>query len=422
MKEQYDVIVVGGGTAGVVAAVQAAREGASTLLVERTELLGGTITNAAVAYPQLFHAWKKQVIAGIGWELVERCVKEGNGEFPDFSKQERFRHSREGVHVNRYLYALLCDEAVKESGAELLFDTMIAAAKPENDGWRVTLCTKSGLKETFAKVLIDCTGDANVVTLAGFPVERSETCQPGTYACRVGGVDPEELDKEALAAAFAKEVAAGRFEYRDLSWNSEGFSMNWLSGGSNHIWLDGVTADTSEGKTVVTTEARLRHLRLYRFFKKQPGCEKLDIRDLASECGIRETVRIRGKATVTKEDFLAGKRYDDAVCYTFYPIDIHTHDAAGLTKIYLEEGVVPTIPRGAMLPAGSRNLIVAGRSISSDQAANSAIRVESTAMATGQAAGAMAALGARTGVEVEALPMEALYKVLKKHGAIVPEA
>ena len=149
--------------------------------------------------------------------------------------------------------------------------------------------------------------------------------------------------------------------------------------------------------------------------------ENIRLAYLSPECGIRETVRIKGKKTVTQEDYLSGKRYGDDVCYSFYPIDLHTKATNGLKQIYLEEGIVPSIPRGAMLPENSKNIIVAGRCISSDKAANSALRVEATCMATGQAAGAIAALAVKNNVDVEDVSIEEIYALLRKHNAIIPE-
>jgi len=162
-------------------------------------------------------------------------------------------------------------------------------------------------------------------------------------------------------------------------------------------------------------------LRLFRFLRRQPGLERLRFDYLAPECGVRETATIEGKATVTAEDYTCGRLWEDALCYSFYPIDLHMSSGAGVDCRPLTAGIVPTIPRGAMLPMGSRNLIVAGRCIASDRLANSALRVQATAMATGQAARAMAALAARSGTEIEELPLAVIRALLAEHGAIVPE-
>ena len=167
----YDVIVIGGGTAGVVAAVQAARENVKTLLIEKSELLGGSIVNAGVVQPGLFHAGKRQIIGGIGWELVCRSMDEEALPYPDFSRQDRFKFYLDQLNINGAYYALICDEAVTNAGVEVLFNAMCAAVKEEEDHKVITICTKTGLKDISARVLIDCTGDANAVSLAGYAVE-----------------------------------------------------------------------------------------------------------------------------------------------------------------------------------------------------------------------------------------------------------
>jgi hypothetical protein len=159
---------------------------------------------------------------------------------------------------------------------------------------------------------------------------------------------------------------------------------------------------------------------MYRFFRRQPGLENFRIDWICSEVGIRETVTIKGKKTVTVEDYEAGKLYEDAVCYAFYSVDEHLNDGLGINYRTLKGHVLPTIPRGALLPADSRFLIVAGRCIASDQEANSALRVECPCMAMGQAAGAMAVLSFQTGLDPEELPLNDIYDLLRDHDAVVP--
>lgn len=419
----FDVIVIGGGTAGVVAAVQAARAGASTLLVEKTGMLGGTVTTGGVPNPGLFHAWRRQVIAGIGWELVVRALAEV-GETPREPLCDPQRHSLDHVKVDRFIFAAICDEAVVEAAVRLLLHSMVAGVRPDGDGWTVTLCTKTGLDEYRSRVLIDCTGDANAVALAGFPLNIPDDTQPATLSCHVGGYDLSALDMNALNAAAAGAVERGELQPTDSSWNIRQVSVSkWLaSAGENASHVHHLNARDSEGKTLLELEARRSLLRLFRFLRRQPGLEGLRIEHMAPECGVRETVTIQGEKTVTVEDYVSGRLWEDAVCYSYYPIDLHVSTGAGLSKRPLAEGVVPTIPRGAILPAGSRNLLVAGRCISSDRLANSALRVQATCMAVGQAAGAMAALAAHTGAEAGQLPLEDVRALLAEHGAVVPPA
>jgi len=132
MTGQYDVIVLGGGTAGVIAAVQAGRAGARTLLVEKSAALGGTTTTAGVNFPGLFHAWGQQIIAGIGWELVLSCVEECGGTLPDFIHYKQ-PHHRLQIRVNPHMYSALCNEAVVQSGTGILLHTMVANLKKRGD-------------------------------------------------------------------------------------------------------------------------------------------------------------------------------------------------------------------------------------------------------------------------------------------------
>ena len=136
------------------------------------------------------------------------------------------------------------------------------------------------------------------------------------------------------------------------------------------------------------------------------------------ETAHRESYRIQGETVITVDDYTSGRAFKDAVCYAFYPVDLHTR--SGVKPKPLARGTVPTIPLRALIPKGSRNIIVAGRCVSSDRLANSGLRVQASCMAMGQAAGAMAALSARTGHDPADLPMADIYKLLRQHGAVIP--
>jgi hypothetical protein len=180
-----------------------------------------------------------------------------------------------------------------------------------------------------------------------------------------------------------------------MSWQTDSFDSVLLKkhgDNANHVYYTANLAETSEGRSELAIEGRLALLRVYRFLKKQKGFENLKITYLAPECGVRESVRIVGETRMEIQDFLDGMVYDDAVCYTFYPVDLHKLDGTGLKNAYMRDGVVPTIPRSAMLPKGAKNFLVAGRCVASEQLVNSAVRVEASCMAMGQAAGALARL------------------------------
>ncbi len=423
LLSKYDVVVVGGGPAGVVAAVQAARAGARALLVEKSGMLGGTTTLAGVNFPGLFHAWGRQVIAGIGWEWVTTSVREAGDVLPDFDRWREGRHWRMQVWVNIPVHAAVADQLVVEAGADVRFHTLVGRVVEAGDGWTVTLCGKEGLCEVQAGVLVDCTGDANLVALAGLPLHRNTGLQPGTLVMRAVGYDVVELDLDGLEQAFVEEVATGRMQRSDFQAATRPVSGFLHNRGANSMHVPRIDGSTSEGRTHAELEARAALLRVVRFFRGHPGLGNFRIEWCAPECGIRETVTIEGETRIMHADYIAGRVWRDSLCYSFYPIDVHSADGkGGIDTRSLREGVFPTIPLGAQLPAGSRRLIVAGRCASGDQEANSAFRVQASAMAMGQVAGAVAALAACTGRELREVPLAEARELLLRHGAIVPDA
>jgi hypothetical protein len=139
---------------------------------------------------------------------------------------------------------------------------------------------------------------------------------------------------------------------------------------------------------------------------------------MMNETASRETFRIVGESTVTVNDYTSGRIFDDALSYSFYPIDLH--DEHGVKPKPLAHGKVPTIPRGALIPKGSRNILVAGRCLSSDRLANSAARVQASCMGMGQAAAVTAALAAKNNTTPANVPLEDIRQNLKAHQAVVP--
>jgi len=414
MDSKYDVIVCGAGTAGVIAAIQAGRAGARTLLVEKSGMPGGTLTVGGINYPAQFFAWGRRIIGGIGWELFrETCVVTGQ---PVPESTSTSRHLR----VDAAIFAALADAAIIAAGVELLYHAMPAAVVFADGAWNLQICTKTGLQPVRARLLIDATGDANVVGLAGCELIRAAVVQPGTLTFGCSGYDANALDYAALKTAADVAIAAGELATTDISWRNDGPRALLQKHGHNANHVFSPNAHTSEGRSRTEVEGRKALLRMYRFLRRQPGLENFRIDWVCPEVGIRETVRIKGKKTIAASDYESGRMYDDAVCYACYPIDEHLNDGLGINGRALRPNVFPTIPRGALLPAGSRSLLVAGRCLASDRDANSALRVECPCMAMGQAAGAMAALSVRTGSDPEELAMQDIYTLLRAHKAIVP--
>ena len=374
INQSVDVLVVGGGTAGTIAAIQAGRAGASVLLVERNSQLGGTMTTGGVAFPGLFDAWGKQIIAGIGWELVKESVELDGGNFPDFSKVPQ-RHYQNQVFTNQFLYAILAEEKCQKAGVEIAYYEFPQAVTETGDGWQVD-CVGFGTKRRVrCKQIIDCTGGAEVVGLLGLPRLREEERQPGSFLYMMG--KPHEPGRNQIHRLYVHGAD---------STNSRTVTQANLTGRKSIL-----TKLRADGQ-------RLMHL--------QP------------ETGFRESCRIQGETLITVNDYRSGRKFEDAICYAFYPVDLHTKD--GVKPEPLKPGVVPTVPLRALIPKSSRNLMVAGRCVSSDRLANSGLRVQASCMGMGQAAGAAAALAAKAGTTPLEVPLKEIHDLLRTHGAIIP--
>lgn len=418
--QRADVLVIGGGTAGTIAAIQAGRLGARTVLVEAGSQLGGTTSTGGVDFPGLFHAWGRQIISGIGWELVTETVRLNGDRLPDFTVPTGAQHWRHQVRLSGALYAVLAEEACLKAGVQLRYYEFPVSARATSKGWKVQLAGKGTQMEVEARQLVDCTGNAAVIGLLDLPRRREKVTQPGTLIYRLGGYQLD-LDNaeffEALEAKAREAVRQGRLLETDFNHNL----CHFLGvGGENAMHVPGADSSTSETHTLTNSRGRQSLLRILRFLKPLPGFEKLRLERLQPETGVRETYRIVGETTVTHEDYASGRKFADAVAYSFYPIDLH--DEQGVRPRPLAEGVVPTIPLGALIPKGSRNLMVAGRCLSSDRLANSALRVQASCMAMGQAAGVAAALAARSGTTPFRVPTAEIRQTLATHGAVVPSS
>jgi hypothetical protein len=375
IENEVDVLVVGGGSAGTIAAIQAGRTGAKTLLLERNAQLGGTTTTGGVAFPGLFDAWGKQIIEGIGWELVKESVELDGGKFPDFAKVPRAHHHNQ-IHINQFLYAILAEEKCEQANVEIAFYEFPQAIQQSDSGYVVDAVGFGTRRRIRCKQVIDCTGGAEVVGMLGLERLREDERQPGSYLFQLGsGHNP----------------AAGQL---------------------HRLYVHG--ADSTNSRTATEANRTGRKSILDRVRKDT----KKRLMHLQPETGFRESYRIVGETMITVNDYTSGRKFDDAVCNAFYPVDLHTK--TGVRPKPLKPGTVPTIPLGALIPKDSRNIMVAGRCLSSDRLANSGLRVQAPCMAMGQAAAVTASLAAKQGVTPLDVPLKEIHALLREHGAIVP--
>ncbi len=429
-----DVVVVGGGTAGVFAAICAAKSGAYTLLIEKNSMLGGTVTAASVNYPAMFFAWGNQIIDGPCWEAIRRCDALGGAKIPDPNDPQYWWKGH--IRLNNFTYLYVIYEMCREAGVQLMTNAMLADLVESEDGCTLVVTDKEGLLTVECKTVVDATGDATAVKLAGYPCVKGEEQQPATLQNAIAGYDNDSITMEVIEA-YLKELYGDQAKQQTFSQQENKFTDKFFrrcSGGRytaeilkdslNRGWLNihtkSVDADTAQGRTLIEHASLVDLMNIYTVLKGIPGCENLRVSFVANETGVRETCRIVGEQTVTGEDYITGASYPNAISYAYFPIDVHVMD--GVMQKFHEKDVCAQVPYGALLPKGAKRIIVAGRCISADRFANSGLRVQAVCMSVGQVAGCAAAISAREGISVGSIDYGTLCNALTALGAIIPQS
>ena len=425
--QEFDVIVAGAGCAGFCAAVQAGRAGLNVALFEHFAMPGGTMTVLGSNSIDQFnnpHRPKgdRMVIAGIGWEFVEELSRRGFAEIPDMDAPYRV-HWQYGVKVNPIAAAQCMDDFLLAANVRLFYRQGVVAVETADTPRGISLdavivSTKAGLVRHRAKIFIDCTGDGDLCAWAGAKFRIDSSLQPGTmrlypYATTSDQRELAEADRRWRAMLAQRPDLSGLLL---CGGHVSGF-LEAAGDNTNHV--NGLNAADSASRGNAEIEARRAQVALMSALREAGA--PVRILGSAPESGARESRRIVGDVWMTGEEYLAKVVYPDAVCYTYWFIDIHRENAPS-EIVYLRDEMTPTISLGAMRPVGLKNVYVAGRCVSSDRANNSAIRVKASCMAMGQAAGAAAAQAIRQGTaDTRAVDTAAVIRYLKAQGAIVPE-
>ncbi len=414
----YDVVVVGGGPGGCGAAVTAARSGARTLLVEREGFLGGGAT-AMYVHPFMTERTKpgphgeasKVCNAGLFKEIIDRLIARGRarpceGCGPEFDDEA---------------LKVVLDEVVTEAGADVLFHAALFHARTE-DGRvdRVGLAHNGEPIEAVAKVFIDSTGDGLLAAQAGCPFQVGDEegrVMPMTLNFSVAGVDPKRVPRRE---EMKKRCAAGADDDPPLI-NTNFSTAHFNPNGWYHVNAIRVGGDTLDPFDVSRAEIESRR-RVQNFVAwlraRVPGFENAYLAKTGPHIGIRESRRIVGEYTLTREDWARCARFDDAVACTSYNIDVHKQQQ-GVTQLEsLPPGGSYQIPYRSLLPKGVSNLLVASRSISADVEAHSSLRVMPPVMSLGEAAGYAAALALPEG-DVRAVDVKAVQAKIVEGGGLV---
>jgi len=397
-----DVLVCGSGCAGTAAALAAARSGVKVLVVEKAPFAGGIITSVGLPYfDGIAHiSTNRVVVRGIALELLAKsgvCA-------PDAKTVAKHNPTI----PNTFEFKLLLDRMFQEQKGNLsvLFNTLVCDVHSSRGRVEsVTLANKDGLVTVKPKVVIDCTGDADVAAWAGAPFEQNAEVQPLTLHFRIGNVKSMPGISAACRAALAAAQQRGELPYY------YGPGVMFLFG-KNEIYVHGVRVPADPTNAADLTRAEMQgradaHA-MFRAWKKDiPAFADSYFLEAYPWIGVRESRRIIGQYMLKEDDLMQSRRFDDAIATGCWYLDLHPNKTVvGSANDFDPKKVQPEpydIPYRSLVPQRLENLLVAGRCHSATRGAHASTRVTVTAMAMGEAAGCAAALVLKTKKEVASL-------------------
>lgn len=441
----FDVIVLGGGFSGSMTGIAAARSGAKTLVIEGGSFLGGSLTSNGVGPMMTFHAGEKQVVKGVTDELIRR-LKRLNKSPGHIFDTTGFTYTVTPFDAEAMKHEL--ELMLVESGGQVLYHAQfVELDKREGKIQSITVFCKGEMLHLKSKVFVDATGDANVVASADIPLvkgrEKDSQNQPMTLTMRLINVDTDRikeyaknnpdqfprysdmsiLDKaERLSIAgfvglFDQAKKAGEISIprEDILFFETNNKSEVIMNTTRIIGLDSTDPwDYSEAEYIGRKQCRELEL----FLKKYvPGFENSMVISTGPTVGIRSSRQIKGVYTLTLDDLLNKRVFEDTIAHTGYPVDIHSPDGEGTETQKPEWGDVYNIPYRILIIPELDNLFVTGRAVSATFEAQSAIRTTPTVGAIGHAVGIAAALAAKNDCSVHDVEIGELQKILLEQGA-----
>ncbi len=426
-KESHvDLLVCGGGTSGVGAALSAAANGAAVRLIERNGFFGGTLVSGMVGGLCGIYGAKSDpadrpplIVGGTGKMIMDAlALRSGLSKL-------RVSPLFNTVRYDSCILQIVLDELLTRHGVALSLYTTITDAEAK-DGrviWVETF-SKSGKERIFPKLVIDATGDADIVWMTGGEYRKNpSTLQPGSFNFRVGGVGPAEEvpNNQALAQAIARikeQEPELRFSREDpMFLEAPEFQRETVCGFSR-IPVD---ATDTDDLTRATVAGRAEVLPTLDFIKKYfPAFRGAHVSGLATHLGIRETRVVAGEETLVADDVISGRKRKDGIGRCAWPVELHINGEPKAKLVPVSSGGWYDLPYGMIIPRGYKNLFVVGRAASSDREANASARVFGPCSVMGQAAGAAAAMYLKNGQsDLRDMDIPALRMRLEADGAII---
>lgn len=420
LRNKYDIVVVGGGFAGASAAISAGRLGKSVLLIEKYNCMGGAacydLVNPFMPYATTDPESGERIdlSCGLFAEIVDRLQSLGGAN-----------QSKRSLPFNEEVLKYLLNTMALESGVDLLYQTYVTGVRKEDGRIKaVKVSNVSGNSEIEADCFIDATGDANLAVMADCPFrlgrESDSLCQPMTLCFRLAGVKAFDADLKARINALYTELQVdGKIKnprenvliFKTLVDDILHFNTTRV------VKLDPTNADDVTRAEII---AREQVFEMYDFLRT--NFDEFGDSTLIStgmQIGVRESRMIDGEYTLTKDDLLSCKIFEDTVAVCNYDIDIHSPDGSGTSHYYFPSGKYYGIPYRCLIPKNAENLLVAGRCVSADHDAQASLRIMPTCSNLGEAAGIAAVLSLDVNGRVRSVDTEKLRALLKDNRAKV---